>query len=97
MAYFGSPLVARAASPANQPVSSAPGSAAPVNFQRPSQTSTQVWLPRSLCHIGVPASRAGTHTLRQASASSTDRPEQDARPDSIDSFGLWLGFFRAVE
>ena len=99
MACSRESFVAWAASWANQPRSRPLGSnsAAPVKCQRPSHTSTQVWLPRLLAHIGVPATRAGTQTLRQASASRIDNPLQDARPVSIDSFGLWLAFLRPVE
>src|SRR5262245_39667625 len=83
----------------NQPRSMPLGScsAAPVNIQRPSQTSTQVWLPDLLAHSGVPTTRAGMPTLRQASTSRIDRPVQEASPDSIDSFGLWLARLRPVE
>src|SRR5665213_1328416 len=99
MACSRESFVAWAASWANQPRSrpAASYSAAPVKCQRPSHTSIQVWLPRLLAHSGVPATRAGTPTLRQASQSRIDSPLQDARPVSIDSFGLWLAFLRPVE
>ena len=47
--------------------------------------------------VGVPTSRAGTETLRQASLSRTDKPLQDASPCSMDSFGLWFACLRRVE
>src|SRR5581483_3710454 len=50
-----------------------------------------------LTHMGVPASRAGTPTERQASISRIDSPVQLAKPVSIDSAGLWSAFFRPVE
>src|SRR5215210_7437856 len=99
MAWAGSAALACEALWTNQPRSMPLGScsAAPVNIQRPSHTSTQVWLPLLLAHSGVPTTRAGMPTLRQASASRIDRPEQEASPDSIDSFGLWLARLRPVE
>ena len=50
-----------------------------------------------MAHSGVPTTRAGMPTLRQASASKIDSPEQEASPDAIDSFGLWLARLRPVE
>src|SRR5215210_6201946 len=99
MACSTESFLAWAASPANQPRSSPAGSAsqAPVKCQSPSQTSTQVWLPRLFAQSGVPARRAGTHTARHASARTIDSPVHDALPCSIDSFGLWFGAFRSVE
>src|SRR6478735_7921097 len=99
MAWAGSSANAIEALWANQPRSMPLGScsAAPVNIQRPSHTSTQVWLPLLLAHSGVPTTRAGMPTLRQASTSRIDSPEQEASPDSIDSFELWLARLRPVE
>src|ERR1700682_4032174 len=99
MACSGTSFFACAALPSNQPRSRPLGSCsqAPVKCQPLSQISTQVWLPVLLAHRGVPASRAGTATLRQASLSTMDRPVQDARPCSIDSLGLWFGCLRCVE
>src|ERR1700677_1905861 len=99
MACSGEPLMAWAAWPTNQPRSSPAGSAsqAPVKCQVLSQISTQVCLPLLLVHRGVPASRVGTATLRQASLSRIDSPVQEARPVSIDSLGLWCGCLRAGE
>src|SRR5262245_27012971 len=99
MACSNESFWAWAASPTNQPRSRPLGSCsqAPVKCQPLSQISTQVWLPRLFAHSGVPTRRAGTHTARQASLSTIDRPVQDALPCSIDSFGLWLGAFRSVE
>src|SRR4051794_8704069 len=99
MAYLGSSFLALEASSTNQPRSRPLGSCsqAPVKCQPLSQISTQVWLPRLLLHIGVPARRAGTPTLRQASLNRIDSPVQDARPVSIDSLGLCCAFLRCVE
>ena len=99
MACSGTSFFAWAASPTNHPRSSplGSGSQAPVKCQPLSHTSTQVWLPRLLAHSGVPASRAGMHTARQASARTIDSPVHDALPWSIDSFGLWFGALRSVE
>src|SRR4051812_44821265 len=99
MPWTGSSTLACEALWTNQPRSMPLGScsAAPVNIHRPSHTSTQVWLPDLLAHSGVPTTRAGTPTLRQASASRIDRPEHDARPVSIDSFGPWLARLRLAE
>src|SRR5437016_4005433 len=85
--------------PANQPRSSplGSGSQAPVKCQPSSQISTQVWLPLLLDHNGVPANRAGMHTLRHASLRMMLSPVQDANPSSMDSFGLWCGCLRLVE
>src|SRR5438132_9446769 len=99
MACRAESLLAWAASPSNQarsrPLGS--GSQAPVKCQPLSQISIQVWLPLLSAHSGVPTSRVGTPTLRQASLSRIDRPVQDARPWAMDSFGLWLAFMRWVE
>src|SRR5262245_28502828 len=99
MACSGTSFLACAAAPTNQPRSSPCGSAshAPVKCQPLSHTSTQVWLPRLSAHSGVPTTRAGTHTARQASLSTIDSPVHDALPDAIDSLGLWFGDFRCVE
>src|ERR1700754_2235876 len=99
MACSGDSFLACAASPTNQPRSRPLGSCsqAPVKCQSLSQISTQVCLPPLLAHRGVPTRRAGTHTARQASASTIDRPVQDALPCAIDSLGLWLGALRSVE
>src|SRR5436305_10593336 len=99
MACSNESFLAWAASPTNHPRSSplGSGSHAPVKCQPLSQTSTQVWLPRLLAHSGVPTSRAGTHTDRQASASTIDSPVHDAFPWSIDSRGPWFGALRSVE
>ncbi len=96
MACSGEPFVAFAASATNQPRSSPAGSGshAPTKCQPSSQTSTQVWLPRLSAQLGVPASRAGTPTARQASASAIDSPVHDAVPCATDSFGLKLGGLR---
>src|SRR5438270_11311238 len=82
--------------PANHVLLNAPGSAAPTNRHWPSHTSTHVWLPLLSAHSGVPATRAGTPTARQASTSRIDSPEQDAKWASIDSNGLWSGLGRLV-
>src|SRR5438046_424234 len=99
MAWTGESFCACEASWTNQARFSPFGScsAAPVKCQRPSHTSTQVWLPRLFAHSGVPTTRAGTHTLRQASTSRIDSPVQVASPCSIDSLGLWFAFLRPVE
>ena len=64
--------------------------------QPPSQTSAQVWLPRSFAHSGVPAARAGMPTARQASTRMIDSPVQVALPMAADSDGLWFGALRPV-
>src|SRR3954468_25078327 len=99
MACSGMSFLAWAASPTNQPRSSPVGSGshAPVKCQPWSQTSTQVWLPRLLAHSGVPASRAGMQTARQASAVMMERPVHDALPCAIDCDGLWFAALRCVE
>src|SRR4051794_40446560 len=99
MACSNESFLAWAASPTNHPRSSPAGSGshAPVKCQPLSHTSTQVWLPRLFAHRGVPASRAGTQTARQASLRTIDRPVHEALPCSIDSFGLWFGALRSVE
>src|SRR5262249_50991880 len=78
--------------PRSRPLGS--GSQAPVKCQPSSQISSQVWLPELFDHSGVPASRVGTATLRQASLSRIDRPVQEAVPCSIDSLRLSLALFR---
>src|SRR4051812_24138579 len=99
MACSGESFLAWAASPTNHPRSSPVGSGshAPVKCHPLSHTSTQVWLPRLLAHSGVPTSRAGMQTARQASARTIDRPVHDALPCSIDSVAFWFGAFRSVE
>src|SRR5262245_12105333 len=99
MAWSGESFLAWAALPTNQPRSRPLGSysQAPVKCQPSSQISTQVWLPDLLAHSGVPTNRAGTPTLRQASLRRIDNPVQEARPVSIDSFGLCCAFLRPVE
>src|SRR5918997_284966 len=99
MACSNTSFFAWAASPTNHPRSSPAGSGshAPVKCHPLSHTSTQVWLPRLFAHSGVPTTRAGTHTARQALTRMIDRPVQDAFPCSIDSFGLWFGALRSVE
>src|SRR3954469_25422250 len=99
MACSGTSFLACEALWANQPRSRPLGScsAAPAKCQRLSHTSTQVWLPVLFAHRGEPATRAGTPTLRQASTSRIDSPEQEASPCSIDSLGLWLARLRPVE
>src|SRR5947209_10749355 len=95
----GESFFAWAALPSNQPRSSPKGSGsqAPVKCQPLSQISTQVWLPELSDQRGVPTSRAGIATLRQASLKMIDKPVQDALPVAIDSRGLWCGLLRAVE
>ena len=60
----------------NQPSLSLLGSQAPTNFHSRSQTSTQLWLPGWVVHRGVPTSRAGIPTARQASIRRIDSPVQ---------------------
>jgi hypothetical protein len=55
-----------------------------------------VWLPLPSVHSGVPATRAGTPTARQASARMIDNPVHDAKPIFVDSNGLWSGLRRLV-
>jgi len=84
------------ASSVNQPELSGAGSAAPVNNQFLSHTSTQLWFPFLFFHWGIPTNLAGTQTARHASINSIDNPEQEANLEFIDSKGLWSAFFRLV-
>jgi len=96
---FTSPEVALAASATNQPRLRPLGSysSAPVNCQRPStQTSGQVWFPRSSCQRKTPAARAGMPMERQASTSKMVRPVHVARPCSMDSEAQAFGRLRPV-